>query len=244
MGVAIGPQVNLPQVPGATSRLRSTLIWGVDEQTPWITQMVLPETGDAIPFGAGPQAWFEHLYGFATGYGTLFDEPQSQLGLCYHCAFVFMIHERAPGSGGPLAAVLSDNKRKPESDPRLVLSRILYCPSSNTPDKWVPVASLFGTEPGTAAIYGGKVYFSAFGATDSQGVGRGLMYADIPANSGEQTRLLTGRSPMLVACGGTNLLVQGCFFRPRYASDGYQPLGGVRRTGPMEARTRVSSVVG
>ncbi|MFO0836016.1 MAG: hypothetical protein U0638_13680 [Phycisphaerales bacterium] len=201
VGVALGPRPRLAQpfsnsVP--ISLYRSTLIWGTDEQAEVLTRMVLPEPTEVQ--NGTDQLWIEHLHGFTTGFGSVYDASFSRLR-----GIVFCLAQSIAESGaGSLVAVLSNASDDDGGDPpqRLAITRLLYCPDQSHPDRWMQVFSTWGRSEGTAVLYDARVFFNSYSQLDTHG---GLQYISVPTDT-------TVFKPIIVAPGGKNLAIEDCWF--------------------------------
>lgn len=211
VGVAVGPRLSTYKpFSSANPAVRSTLIWGGDEQAEVLTRMVLPEPGDSPN-----QLWIEHLYGFNTGFGSNYEGDFTRLH-----GIVFALAQARPERAdvdwaAPLVAVLSN------ADDTKSMTRVLYCPDPvQNPTLWMQLATRWGTSPGTAVVHGSKVYFVAYGdQTDVKGV-RSIDVSGINANTATIFR------PIIIAPGGKNLAVQSCYVKKgeQWTSNSTKPL--------------------
>ncbi len=172
------------------------IIWTADLRSEWLFLMRLPN-GDDLP----DQARLEHLYGFGTGVGHgfvsgQFDPPRSRPVL------MAVSQARPEVSGHSLAAVYDEESHTGyEPDAR----RILFCPDSSKPKEWTQILATHsdGSSP-TVAIHAGYIYFASFGT--------GIRRIPIPSLTPASAPTLKSLRPMLVGCGGKNLVKELCFF--------------------------------
>ncbi len=169
------------------------IIWTADLQTEWISLMRLP-TGGASP----DQARFQHLYGWATGYGHDALNPNVPRS---RPVFFGLSQPRPEVIGHRLAAVYDEEASLSGATPEA--RRVLFCPDSTKPREWVQVAATPNVKASpTVAIHesptqGNYLYFASFGGIER-----------MPIPSATANTLLSIR-PMLVAPGGQNMVRSG-----------------------------------